>query len=209
MNGRLDRFAAIESHHENQFGGIQFGVGGLGIPILGTGGALPGGVIGGALGAPGGSIGPVITLQQAFGAEFTARSVSEAIRRAEAQGLIGPPEEPFGLGGPVIEIVTGPIGRLVINLAQGLFEILDPATGQKLGGGVTPEAAVDAVRAGGNIPAALGGGGGQQPPVFPRYTDRSHDACFCRTATATSAGPQPVQRDPSPDFNSPAVRGAS
>ncbi len=151
FHGGLGKLGPVEQ----QFGGISFGVGGLGIPIFGsTGGAsIPGG-FSGAPGVGGGGIGPVLTLEGEFGVGFTAQDIADQIRVAEQEGELS--------GGQVIEIATGPSLRLVLNLAVGLFELFN-ASGQKVGGGVTPQAAIEAANAG----AAPAGGGGAQPQTFP------------------------------------------
>lgn len=148
---RHDRFDDFDLHTQSQFGGISFGIGGLGIPAFGSTGFVQGG-FGGVLGGPGAPIGPVITLEQAFGVGFTAEDIADQIRAAEQEGRLTP--------GGVIDIATGPIGRLVINLGLGLFEILDPTTGTKIGAGTTAEAAIEAVRSG-------GAGGRGRLPEFP------------------------------------------
>jgi len=167
LTARRDRFEIPEAQH--QFGGFGGTVGGgITIPIFGSGGAFAGGIRGGVIpggvvGAGGSGVNPLSTLEGAFGTGFTAQSIADAILVAEQEGR-------FTTQGPVtgeITITTGPTGlTLVLNLANALFEIFD-ASGRKLGGGVTPEAALEAVRAGGGVPAA-GGGGGSEPLPFPR-----------------------------------------
>jgi len=161
LTARSDRFDPVERNHQQQFGGISFGVGGLGIPIFGGGGAPIGGISGSGFGAGvgGGGIGPLLTLENAFGLAFSA----EQIRRQIEAGFLD--AEETGESVPtVIPLETGAIVSIVLNLASGLFEIFENASGQKLGGGVTPQAAIDAVNAGGGVG---GGGGGAQPPTFP------------------------------------------
>jgi len=179
LTGRSNRFEALERNHQRQFGGISFGVGGLGIPILGSGGAsIPGGFAG-APGVGGGGIGPVLTLEGEFGVGFTAQDIADQIRAAEQDGELS--------GGQVIEIATGPSLRLVLNLALGLFELFN-ASGQKVGGGVTPEAAIAAANAGA-APAAGGGGAAPEPLTFPEPLTAVTTAPFV-------APPTPPQADP-------------
>jgi len=165
LTARSSRFDALERNTQQQFGGFGGTVGGgITIPIFGSGGfvgGIRGGLIPGGFQARGGSgIGPVLTLESAFGVGFTAQSVADAIRVAEQSGR-------FTGEGPVtgaITIATGPELTLVLNLARGLFELFN-ASGQKVGGGVTPEAAIEAARAG--APPPLPEGAVSEPPTFP------------------------------------------
>jgi len=143
ISARSDRFQIPEAQHQfGGFGTIAGGGFGLGIPVFGSGGfsGLPGGFVG----ASGSGIGPVLTLESEFGVGFTSQAIADAIRAAEQEGR-------FTGEGPAtgaITITTGPTGlTLVLNLANALFEIFD-ASGRKVGGGVTPEAAIAAVQAG-------------------------------------------------------------
>ncbi len=148
---------ALPSSTQEQFGGIQFGVGafGIGIPAIGSAGlgGVRGGLFsGGSPGVGGGGIGPLLTLEQAFGSGFTSESVSDAIRVSEQEGRFSGETFPN-----TIDIATGPALSIVLNLSRGLFEIFDNASGAKIGGGVTPQAAIDAVNLGGGPPATGGG----------------------------------------------------
>jgi len=164
----IERLTACE-----QFpgGGIGTGLGfGFGIPVFGSGGAFTGGIRGGLI--PGGGfvagagsgIGPVLTLEAAFDVGFTSAEIAATILREEAEIRAGLSEGREA----VITISTGQQSGLtmVLDLAKGLFEIFD-RDGRKLGGGVTPEAAIAAVNAGA---PPLGGGGGSEPLPFPRQS---------------------------------------
>jgi len=168
LTARLERFQIGEAEHQfGGFGTIAGGGFGLGIPVFGSGG-FTGGIRGGAI--PGGGfvagagsgIGPVLTLEAAFDVGFTSAEIAATILREEAEirAALSEGRE------TVITISTGQQSGLtmVLDLAKGLFEIFD-RDGRKLGGGVTPEAAIAAVNAGA---APLGGGGGSEPLPFPR-----------------------------------------
>jgi len=170
LTARRDRFQIAEAQHQFPGGGIGTGLGfGFGIPIFGTGGgfgigpirggAIPGFVVGAGQGS---GIGPVIDLESAFDVGFTSAEIAATILREEAEIRAALSEGREA----VITISTGQQSGLtmVLNLAKGLFEIFD-RDGRKLGGGVTPEAAIAAVNAGA---APLGGGGGSEPLPFPR-----------------------------------------
>ncbi len=164
LTARSDRFQIPEAQH--QFGGFGGTVGGgITIPIFGSGGfagGIRGGLIpGGALGSGGSGIGPVLTLEQAFGVGFTAQDIADQLVAAEQGGR-------FSTGEGGITITTGPTGlTLVLNLADAIFEIFNEQ-GQKVGGGVTPEAALVAVAAGAPPAAPAGAGGAaSEPPTFP------------------------------------------
>ncbi len=129
---------------------FPFGLG-LGGFAIGSGGFTgPVGGFGAATGGPGGGfLAPVITLQSVFGQSFSAQTVADAIKVADQQARL---ESTRGeVATPIqklISIITSPTGAsLVLDLAKGLFEIFD-ASGRRLGGGVTPEAAIEAVRGG-------------------------------------------------------------
>jgi len=159
---RTDNVLLFTRSQFGGFGGVIGGGVGFAIPAFGSTGFATGGFGGGA---PAGIPGPVLTLESAFGTGFTAADIADQIRAAEQGGR-------FSSGEGGITITTGPSGLvLVLNLANALFEIFD-ASGRKLGGGVTPEAALEAVRAGGGVPAA-GGGGGTEPLPFPRRSGQS------------------------------------
>ncbi len=174
LTARTARFEIPEAQH--QFGGFGGTVGGgITIPIFGSGGAfaggLRGGVIpgGGVVGAGGSGINPFSTLESAFGTGFTSRSIADAILVAEQEGR-------FTGEGPAtgaISIATGPIVTLVLNLARGLFEVLSNESGNVLARGVTPEAALEALRAGSGPGIPQGGGGGPEPLPFPRRSPPS------------------------------------
>jgi len=177
LTGRSDRFKIPEAQH--QFGGFGTVAGGFGfgVPVFGSGG----GFAGGALGSPAaGAIGPVLTLESAFGVGFTAADIADQILQAEQEGR-------FTTEGPAtgaITITTGPTGlTIVLNLANALFEIFD-SSGRKVGGGVTPEAAIEAVNAGG---AVAGGGAVSEPPTFPPTLETVTTAPF----VAPPPTPQP------------------
>lgn len=130
---------------------FPFGLG-IGGFAVGSGGfTVPAG-FGAATGGPGGGfLAPVITLQSVFGESFSAQTVADAIKVADQQARLAA-ERGEGSGFPtVVEIATGPELSIVLNTARGLFEIFD-RSGRKVGGGVTPEAALEAVRAGGLRP---------------------------------------------------------
>jgi len=162
LTARTERFEVIEAEHQfGGFGGVIGGGVGFAIPAFGSTGFATGGFGGGA---PAGIPGPILTLESAFGTGFTSADIADQIRAAEQGGR-------FSSGEPGITITTGPTGLvLVLNLANALFEIFD-SSGRKLGGGATPEAALEAVRAGGGVPA--GGGGGTEPLPFPRRSPQS------------------------------------
>jgi len=142
------------------FGGA--GVFGISIPVIGggggiqRGGAFPTSGFGAATGGPGGGfLAPVLTLQSAFGASFSAATVGNAIREAEQRARLEGLESQATPIQKLISIVTGPTGAsLVLDLAKGIFEIFD-SSGRKLGGGVTPEAALEAVAGGPGGPARV------------------------------------------------------
>ncbi len=161
LTARSERFQIPEAQHQFQgFAGVAGG--GIFIPAFGGGGAFPALIPGGPIGAGGSGVNPLSTLEGAFGTGFTARSVADAILVAEQEGRFSAESTLTGL----LDIATGPVVRLVLNLARGLFEILDRG-GKVVGVGVTPEAALESLNAGGGILA--GGGGGQEPPpFFPR-----------------------------------------
>ena len=175
MNGRLDRFAIPEAQH--QFTAFPFG--GFGGFAIGSGGAggIRGGTFGGfATGGPGGGfLAPVMTVQSIFGESFSAATIANAIAVADQQARLAAERGESGNIPAVIDVSTSNEGlRLVLNLAAGLFEILD-VQGRKLAGGVTPEAAVEALRAGGGV----GGGGGTEPLPFPRHRPRGRLILRC------------------------------
>ncbi len=183
---RSDRFQIPEAQH--QFGGFGGTIGGgITIPIFGSGGfagGIRGGLIpGGALGSGGSGIGPVLTLEQAFGVGFTAQDIADQLVAAEQGGR-------FSTGEGGITITTGPTGlTLVLNLADAIFEIFNDQ-GQKLGGGVTPEAALVAVAAGAPPAAPAGAGGAvSEPPTFPPTLEAVTTAPFVAPAP-------PPQQDP-------------
>jgi len=155
LTARRDRFASLllEAQHQFPGGGVFGGPGfGFGIPIFGSGGFAAG-----TLGSPAaGAIGPVLTLESEFGVGFTSKSIADAILVAEQEGR-------FSQGSPTIEIATGPSLTLVLNVARGLFELFN-TSGQKVGGGVTPEAAIEAARAGSIRPEEVAA---PEPPTFP------------------------------------------
>lgn len=225
LSARADRFAPLEHNTQAQFGGLSFGVGGLSIPALGsTGflGGIRGGIIpGGAFqGAGGSGIGSVIDLEAAFGVGFTAANIRDAIRKAEQEArleALKPEGTPFQT---VIDVATGPAGRLVLNVLSGLFEFLDPTTGRKLSGGVTPEAALEGLVSGG-----AGGVGGipdfpvtafQEPSPLPGPSGGGDFNALLRTilgalgqlrARPTVRGLEPVGIGGS--VNVPVVRGST
>jgi len=171
LTARHERFEILEAQHQFPGGGIGTGLGfGFGIPVFGSGGAFAGGIRGGLI--PGGGfvagagsgIGPVLTLEAAFDVGFTSAEIAATIQREEAEIRAALSEGREA----VITISTGQQSGLtmVLNLAKGLFEIFD-RDGRKLGGGVTPEAAIEAVNAGA---PPLGGGGGSEPLPFPRQS---------------------------------------
>jgi len=177
---KTDECERFAQHQFGGFGGVIGGGLGFGIPAFGSTGftALPGGGLGSV---PAGGVGPVLTLEQAFGVGFTAQDIADQILVAEQEGKV--------TAGGIIDITTGPLGRLVLDLAVGLFQVLDPTTGARLGGGVTPEAAVAAVLAGGSAPTL--GGGGVQPPTFPETLTNVTTAAF-----AEPPAPPPVIGSP-------------
>ncbi len=158
LTARRERFKIPEAQHQFPGGGIFGGPGfGFGIVPFGSGGFAAGGF----LGSPAaGAIGPVLTLESEFGVGFTSQSIADAILVAEQEGRFTSEGAVTG----AITIATGPTLTLVLNLARGLFELFN-TSGQKVGGGVTPEAAIEAARAG--APPLLGGGG-TEPLPFPR-----------------------------------------
>jgi len=152
LTARSDRFQIPETQHQFPGGGIGTGLGfGFGIPIFGGGGGfgippirgglIPGGFVTGA----GSGIGPVLDLESAFDVGFTSAEIAATIRREEEAIKAALSEGRDA----VITISTGQQSglTLVLNLAKGLFEILD-ASGRKAGAGVTPEAAIEAFNAG-------------------------------------------------------------
>jgi len=174
LTARRARFEILEAQQQFPGGGIGTGLGfGFGIPVFGSGGAFAGGIRGGLI--PGGGfvagagsgIGPVLTLEAAFDVGFTSAEIAATIQREDAaiRAALSEGRE------AVITISTGQQSGLtmVLNLAKGLFEIFDK-DGRKLGGGVTPEAAIEAVNAGA---PPLGGGGGSEPFPFPRRSPPS------------------------------------
>jgi len=184
LTARSNRFD--ERNHLAQFGGISFGIGafGIGIPAFGSNVGSTGGF---SAGVGGGGIGPLLTLEQAFGTGFTDQSVADAIRTAEQQGRFSGESFPT-----TIDIATGPALSIVLNIARGLFEVFDNATGAKVGGGVTPEAALLAVSLGGGPPA--GGGAAPEPPTFPE------------TLTAVTTPPFVAPSNPPPDLSANDLR---
>lgn len=176
LTARHDRFEIPEAQH--QFGAFPFGgFGGFSIGSGGFAGGIRGAGFGVATGGPGGGfLAPVLTLQTIFGESFSATTVADAIKVADQQARLisrRGGEEGAGVLQNVIDIATSDLGiALVLNLASGLFEFLN-AQGQKLAGGVTPEAALTALKAGGGVPPAAGGGGGQEPLPFPRRSPLS------------------------------------
>jgi len=186
LTARTPAFEVIEARQQfpggGIFGGPGFGIGGF---AVGSGGL---GFGTGGFQAAGSGIGPVLTLESEFGVGFTSRDIADAILAAEQEGR-------FTSEGPVtgaIVLATGPTLTLVLNLARGLFELFN-ASGQKVGGGVTPEAAIEAARAG--APPPLGGGGGSEPLPFPRRSDPlprlrlSHLRRSPRPSVKTSSAP--------------------
>jgi len=166
---RRDRFEIPEAQHQfpggGIFGGPGFGFGGIGVGS--------GGFTGGALGGPGGGfLAPVITLQTVFGESFSAATIANAIAVADQQARLAAERGESGNIPAIIDVATSPEGlQIVLNLARGLFEILD-SSGRKLSGGVTPEAALRALETS-SLPPATGGGGGLEPLPFPRRSDPS------------------------------------
>jgi len=164
LTARPQRFQIPEAQHQfGGFGGVIGGGVGISIPAFGSGGGFAG-VPGFAAAA--GAINPFATLESAFGTGVTAQSIADAIRVAEQEGR-------FTGEGPstgAITIATGAVVRLVLNVVRGLFEIIDQG-GKVVGVGVTPEAALESLNAGGGILA--GGGGGTEPLPFPRRSPPS------------------------------------
>jgi len=120
------------------FGGIgSTGIGGGGI----RGGLIPGG---GGFVAATGSINPFVDLETAFGGVITSESIAKAIRDQDAQIRAALSEG----AQVVVDIATGPDLALVLNISRGLFEIFRLSDRAKVGGGPTPEAALEAVRSG-------------------------------------------------------------
>jgi len=158
LSARPDRFEIPEAQPQFPGGGIGTGLGfGFGIPVFGTGGGfgiggIRGGAIPGFVAGAGSGIGPVLDLESAFDVGFTSAEIAATIRREEEAIRAALSEGRDA----VITISTGQQTGLtmVLNLAKGLFEIFD-RDGRKVGGGVTPEAAIEAVNAGSLRPAPV------------------------------------------------------
>jgi len=166
LTARSERFQIPEARHQfGGFGGVIGGGVGIAIPAFGSTGFT-----GATGGAGGGFLAPLMTLQTVFGQSFSAATVAQAIEVADQQARLAAARgESSGIQ-TVIDIATSPEGlQIVLNLARGLFEILD-ASGRKLSGGVTPEAALRALETS-SLPPAAGGGGGLEPLPFPRRSD--------------------------------------
>lgn len=191
LGAKYDRLDQIERNHLAQFGGISFGVGGLGIavPVFGSGGFSPPGGGFSAPGVGGGGIGPLLTLEQVFGTGFTAQSVADAIRVNEQDARF---DAETGTLQTIVDIATGPELSIVLNITKGLFEIFN-SQGQKLGGGVTPEAAIAAVNAG--APPAGGGGAASEPPIFPEALTAVTTAPFQAPTTSLDTPTASTLRD--------------